>query len=256
MNNIISVPFIESLVYMLSVYGIYILFRILKYPDISADNVFAFGSITGAFFLIAVKNIFIALMLTAIAGYAIGCFTSLLFSHLKVPKLLSGIITYSILFSINLKFFQKPNISFSEGLYDSSTIPYLIFCLDVVAVLGIIALFKTRLGKTLIAAGSNPSLLVEFQAPYKLVLMIGLGLSSSFIALSGFLNSMYFGFADVNIGIGILINSVAAIILSEKLMIYFNKKFPFRGYPCRDNDLQSPSIFDNILPFVWHLRLF
>ena len=212
---------------MLAVYGMYVLFKILKFPDISADNVFAFGSIAGAFYLINTENVYVAIGITMLSGFVIGNFTSILYSLIKIPKLLAGIITYSILFSINLKFFQKPNVSLNEELYNNTAIIYTISALDIVAIVFIIYLFKTKLGKTLITAGSNSSLLKEFEASYPLILLIGLGLCSAFIALSGFLTSLYFGFSDVNIGVGTLINSVAAIMISEKLITFFNKNLRF-----------------------------
>jgi putative tryptophan/tyrosine transport system permease protein len=227
MSSLITVPLFESCMYMLAIYGVYILFSILKFADISTDNVFAFGSISGAYILLNTHNLFLAIVFVFTFGFFIGSFTSLLFTVIKVPKLLAGIITYSILFSINIKFFHKPNVSFEKNLFDPNFIPYLIIGLDLFIFIFVVFLFITKIGKSLVTAGNNPSILMEFGAPYKFLLLVGVGLCNAFIASSGFLTSLYFGFSDVNIGVGILINSVAAVIISERIMSYFNKKLRF-----------------------------
>ena len=227
MSSLVTVPLFESCMYMLAIFGVYILFSILKFADISTDNVFAFGSISGAFVFLSTNSLFLTVISVFLLGFLIGSFTSFLYSVIKIPKLLAGIITYSILFSINIKFFRKPNISFDSNLINSEIVPYLIIGLDILFFLFIVFLFKTKLGKSLTTAGTNPNLLLEFGAPYKLILIIGVGFCNSLIATSGFLTSIYFGFSDFNIGVGILVNSVAAIIISERLMSYFNKLYRF-----------------------------
>lgn len=222
--NILSTPFYECLIYTLCVYGVYLLFRQLKFPDISTDNVFAFGSISLAFFLFNTENIFLATTFTIVAGFIVGCFTALLYAKLKIPKLLCGIITYSILFSINLKFFKKPNISIPDNLVSlNSTIVLLTVNLAVIAF--IILLYNSKLGKAINTFGNNPALLKEFNAPSTLILLLGSGIANAIISISGGLTSFYFGFSDVGMGTGLLINSVAAIIISENIMLYFPSRF-------------------------------
>lgn len=227
MTNLITTPLFESCMYIMAVYGVYLLFSTLKFFDISTDNVFAFGSIAGAFVLIETESLVLAFIAIIILGFVVGSFTSVLYSSLKVPKLLAGIITYSILFSINIKFFHKPNISFSNDLYETSLIPYLIIGFDLFIFSFLVFLFKTKIGKSLITIGSNPKLITEFGGRHNLLLLLGVGLGNALIATSGFMTSLYYGFSDVNMGVGILINSVAGIIIAESIMSHFNKKYRF-----------------------------
>jgi len=221
--NLLLTPFYECLLYTLCVYGVYFLFRQLKFPDISTDNVFSFGSIAFAFFLFTTHNIVLSFLITFVVGFVVGTFTSLLYSKFKIPKLLCGIITYSILFSINLKFFKKPNVSIpSELLPDEITISLIIA--NIIIILFAFVLINSKLGKSINTYGNNPTILKEFKAPAILILLIGSGLSNAMIAMSGGLTSLYFGFSDVGMGTGLLINSVAALIVAENLMLYFPKR--------------------------------
>ena len=237
--NLLNTPFFETLIYSLCVYGVYILFRKLKFPDISTDNVFSLGSISFAYFYIQHENFFLSIILTAIIGFLVGGFTSILYSKLKIPKLLSGIITYSMLFSINLKFFNKPNISLP--IIFENTLSLLIV-LNLIFIISIYFIFKSKLGKSISTIGNNPNILKEFKAPTFWVLLIGCGISNSLIAVSGGLTSLYFGFSDIGLGIGLLVNSVAGIIIAENLMLYFPKKIHIFLIP--------------IGIFIYHLLLF
>lgn len=222
--TLLVTPLYECLIYSPCVYGVYLLFRQLKFPDISTDNVFSFGSISIAFFLLSTKNVLAAALLTLTSGFIVGGFTALLYAKLKIPKLLCGIITYSILFSVNLKFFRKPNISIPESLIPSHlTWVLAVFTMCVIAF--VFVLLRSKLGKAINTFGSNPRILREFRAPATLVLLLGSGFANAIISLSGGLTSIYFGFSDVGMGTGLLINSVAALIIAENLMLYFPRRF-------------------------------
>lgn len=229
--DLVITPFLESILYTLVVFGVYLLFKFLKFPDISIDNVFSFGSISGAFFLINTSSIFQGYIFVFLFGFLIGCFTSILYTIVKIPKLLAGVITYSILFSINLKFFRKPNIPLTSNInnINLTNIPmiYYIAIVTVVFVLFTIFLYKTRLGKSMITVGTNPAIIKEFGGSSKLILLLGMGFSMALVALSGFSTSLFFGFSDVTLGNGILVNSVASIVFSQIFIVYFGKKYQF-----------------------------
>jgi len=239
--NIFSTPLNEALIYSLCVYGVYLLFRQLRFPDISTDNVFSFGSISFVFFFISNDSLILSILLVFLSGFLVGAFTSLLYSKFKIPKLLCGVITYSILFSINLKFFNKPNVSMPSRISSEESI-VLIVIINVVLIVFMSILLKSKLGKSINTIGNNPAILKEFRAPSTWVLLIGCGIANALIAVSGALTSVHFGFSDVSIGVGLLINSVAAIIISENLMIYFPKRYHIFLIP--------------VGVFIYHLLLF
>jgi len=222
--EILTVPLQESLIYMLAVYGVYILFKTLKFPDISVDNVFSLGSMGGAFLLVNTSSLALTLGGTFIIGFLVGALTAIFFVYIKIPKLFAGIITYTILFSINLKFLGKSNISLGKDLfYSSPEVLWIIIDVDIVVLSGLLYLLKTILGKNLVSVGTNPNVLKEFGASYPLLLILGVGFCDALISTSGFLTSIYFRFSDTSLGIGILVNSVAAVILSQFIQYIQNK---------------------------------
>jgi putative ABC transport system permease protein len=229
--TLLTTPFFESILYALVVFGVYFLFKFLKFPDISIDNVFSFGSIVGAYFFIETDNILLGFLFVFIFGFAVGSFTSILYSYVKIPKLLAGVITFSMLFSVNLKFFGKPNIPLvsliEQSFIQDKPIIYLISAITIIVVVFIIYMFRTNLGKSFITVGINPENLSEFGGSPKLILLIGVGFSMALVALSGFSTSLFFGFSDVTIGNGILVNSVAAIVFSQLFISYFGNKYQF-----------------------------
>jgi putative ABC transport system permease protein len=92
---------------------------------------------------------------------------------------------------------------------------WIIIAVDIIAISGLLYLLKTILGKNLVSVGTNPNVLKEFGASYPLLLILGVGICDALISTSGFLTSIYFRFSDISLGIGILVNSVAAVILSQ-----------------------------------------
>lgn len=216
------VPVAEALLYIMALWGVFLLFRVLRFPDISADSVFSLGSISGAFAYFLTDSITVAFVGAFLAGTLAGAITSAIFSFCQVPKLLAGVVVYAGLFSVNLKFFDRPNISLPS---DSSHVSQLIIIcvLDAVILIALTYGLSTRLGNSWVALGSNPLVLGELSAPRSLILALGMGLANGLIAVSGLMTSFYFGFSDVSIGAGVLVNSVAALIIGERLASYFKR---------------------------------
>lgn len=220
----LTTPLAETLQYFLAVLGMYVAFRVLRYPDLSVDSVFAFGGVMGAFFLLRTGNLVASVVLVAASGFAVGCFTSLLFTVFRISKLLSGILTYSLLYSVNLAVFQRPNIP-----YEQSVVVGLPFA-AAMAVVGVFVLFillSSTLGKLLLGYGDNPRLIEELEIPVRPLVLVGLGVSTALISLSGFVVSLQFGFADVALGNGTLLYGVAAIILGHAFAVPLPKSLSF-----------------------------
>jgi len=207
-------PLVEALLYATSIWAIFLILRVVRFPDISADNVFSLGSIGGAFVLLRTNSIGAALVAAFALGAAAGATTSVLHSLLRVPKLLAGVIMFSVLYSINLKFFGKPNVSLGLVSFPLNSI-FIAVIVDLLIVVLISFGLRTKLGHSLIGLGENPSILAEFGAPRPILLAIGLASAGGLFATSGFLASLRFGFSDVSLGAGVLVNSVAALLVGE-----------------------------------------
>jgi putative ABC transport system permease protein len=188
----------------------YLAFRVLRFPDLSVDNVFAMGGLVAASAAYGGLNPIFAALLVLVAGFLVGIVTSTLFTLGGLSKLLSGLITYSVLFSVNLRVFGKPNVSFVSWPH---LVPWTGPLAGLLSLAFVAVLLSSTLGKALIAYGENSKLTEELGIDSRLLVAIGLGLATSLVCLSGFAVSQSFGFADVGLGVGTLLHGIAGILV-------------------------------------------
>ncbi len=222
----------EGLVYGIMALGVFISFRILEFPDLTVDGSFPLGAAIYASALIAgVPGPLTGLLILA-GGFAAGTVTALIHTKLKVPHLLAGILTMTMLYSVNLRIQgNRPNISFLryESLLDRAAellpglpraaVILLVFLLAALLVkLVLDVFFHTDLGLTMGALGSNEQMVKSQGVNPETVKIIGLGMSNALVALSGALASQYQGSADVNLGRGIVIAGLASVMIGELIL--------------------------------------
>ena len=228
---------IEGLIYGIMVLGVFSTFRVLNFCDMTVDGSFPLGACVLAACLTAgippVAAIFIAFLSGLVAGIA----TSAIYTKLKIPDLLAGILTMTMLYSVNLRImFNKANISFLKietlfskiqdkaydfffdmGLEFDVEWALVFFLIVFVAVLKILMdlFYHTDLGLTMGALGSNPQLIVSQGVNPDIVRTIGICFGNGLAALAGSFAAMYNGFADVGMGTGIVVSGLASLMLGE-----------------------------------------
>lgn len=233
MTEIFGIILIEGLIYGIMALGVFISFRILDFPDLTVDGSFPLGAAVMAACLLAGIPFIPAFMLTFAAGSLAGVATALFHNKLKIPGLLAGILTMTILYSINLRI-QKfsPNISFLrvETLFDKihsimkgmmgSTWSVLILLVLVTFVIKTLLdlFFHTDMGLTLGAMGDNEQMVIAQGVNPHIMKMIGIGVSNGLVALSGAFAAQYQGQADVNLGRGVVIMGLASVMIGEFLI--------------------------------------
>jgi putative tryptophan/tyrosine transport system permease protein len=221
---------IEGLIYGIMVLGVFITFRVLDFPDLTVDGSFPLGAaITGSLIILGV-NIWIALIVSFIGGALAGCVTAVIHNKLKIPNLLAGILTMTMLYSINIRILQnRANLSllkhdtlltWIKGLANSFLTADMAMAIffGVIVFLIMIMLnifFRTDLGLTLGAMGSNEQMVITQGVNPEWLKIIGVGLSNGLVALSGAFAAQYLGFADVNLGQGIIISGLASVMIGE-----------------------------------------
>ena len=218
----------QGLVISLAVIGIYISFRILNFPDLTCDGSFALGGGLAAVLLGAGFNPYLGLVIVLAAGFLAGTCTGVLNSRFKINPLLAGILMMTMLYSINLRIMNRPNyplLDFEtiltpiENMGDYMQVGLVVFFMLVVLFFKtLIDLFlKTEMGLVLISAGDNERMTQGLGFNTGRVKILGMGLSNALIAGSGALTAQYYGFADISMGIGIIIVGIAALIIGESL---------------------------------------
>ncbi len=223
--------FVEGLIFSIMVLGILISYRILDLADLTCDGSVATGAAVATMCIVGGMGIPASLILAFLSGVVCGIVTATIHNKLHIPGLLAGILTMTMLYSVNLRILgNKANVSLVrvDTLYRLfpeffSFVPAafasLIGSLIVVLVVkGLMDLFfRTDLGLALGALGGNEQVIISQGMNPATLKLIGLGLSNGLIALSGGLLAQYQGFADANLGQGMVVQGLAAIMIGEFL---------------------------------------
>lgn len=217
-----------GLTYGLLAIGVYIAFRILNIPDLTAEGSFTFGLAVSARLTVS-GHPYLSIVAAVIAGMAAGCVTGLFQTKLRIHPVLAGILTMSGLYSVNLLIMGS---SSNLSLIGSSTIfrimtdklPFLTkegvktllpFLFVLIIAILMILFFKTRIGLCIRATGNNEDMVRASSIDVDTTKILALAVSNGSIALSGALIAQYQGFADINSGVGILVVGLASVIIGE-----------------------------------------
>jgi putative ABC transport system permease protein len=218
----------QGLAYGLVALGIVISFRILSFPDLTVDGSFPLGAAVSARLITAGLTPWISVVIAVAAGFLAGCCTGVLNTRLKINSLLSGILMMTVLYSVNLRIMGRSNIQLLtvdtlltplERLDLPRLVPLILFFL-VVAVgmkIAIDLLMHTQLGMAMRATGDNEQMIRALGVDTDRMTVLGLGLSNACVALSGALVAQDQGFADVGMGIGLIVAGMASSIIGEAI---------------------------------------
>lgn len=212
--------------------GIFLSAKVFNIPDITTDGSFTLGAACFAVFILKPMHPILTTLLVLPVGALAGAATGLIHTKLKVNALLSGILVMTALYSVNLLIMERSNIPLigaanifeqvnnAEFLLKNMFIAVLIVLMITVL---IIWLLKTDFGLTMRAAGSNENMIEAQGVNPDKIKVIGLAISNSLVALSGCLVTQLQGFADINMGIGIVIAGLASVMMGEAFSNRFKK---------------------------------
>ena len=238
----------SGIIYAIMALGVYLSFRVLDFPDLTVDGSFVTGAAVAATLIVSGYSPLVATSLAIAAGFAAGCATGVLHTKGKINPLLSGILIMIALYSINLRIMGRSNIpllsqdtlmtniakvsestgldTFIRNLLQEAGVPQLpktfgviIFALVVTLLIKFLTdyLLKTDIGLAIRATGDNKKMIRSFSANTDGLTILGLGISNALVALSGALIAQYSGFADIGMGIGMIIVGLASVIIGEAL---------------------------------------
>ncbi len=219
----------QGLLWAIMALGVFLTFRVLDVADLSVEGTFPLGAAVAATLIDAGHSVWFAMLIALIAGCIGGTVTSLLTTKLKIPALLSGILTMIGLYSVNLMIMGKANVpllraetvfTLTEDLFGvSSVVATLIVGLIATTVVGVIMywFFGTVLGTAIRATGCNPQMARAQGINTNVMVILGLLISNGLVALSGALVAQSNGFADVGMGTGTIVIGLASVIIGEVL---------------------------------------
>lgn len=236
MSSIITSAISQGLLWSILAIGIHITYRILNISDLTSEGSFTLGAAIFASLLMMDISPIIALIMALISGSLAGLVTGILTTKLHIPSLLSGILSMTGLYSINLRIMGKANIPLNQKATlltviknllgfakdrDAAIILGLIVALVIIIIL--VWFFNTEFGYAIIATGSNEKMIRANGINSDFTKIAGLMIANALIALSGALVCQYNGYADVGQGIGAIVIGLASVIIGE--VIFKNRSF-------------------------------
>ncbi|WP_239004500.1 ABC transporter permease [Paenibacillus tepidiphilus] len=217
-----------GLIYGILSLGIYISFRILNIPDMTVDGSFVTGAAISAV-VTTHYSLILVIPLAFLGGCLAGSITAFLHIKLKIQLLLSGILTLSALYSVNIRIMEgKPNIPVlqqttifelwgSAESQQSTSIAVLGVLLAVMFCL-LCFFLNTKLGLSLRATGNNEQMARALGVDTNMTKWLGLAISNGFVALSGAVLVQYQSFADISMGTGVIVTGLASVIIGEVIL--------------------------------------
>lgn len=206
-----------GLIYSLMVLGLFISYRILNIPDLTVDGSFTLGAAVAVVATLAEHPV-LGLLLAALAGAAAGFVTALLQTRMKIQPILAGIITMTALYSINLMVMDnKANLPLAQGESIYHNLPGMLLSgLAAIGVAAVLVLFlQTPAGLAVRATGDNEAMVRSSSINADRMKMAGLSIANACVALSGALIAHYNCYAEVRMGIGMVVIGLASLILGE-----------------------------------------
>ncbi len=244
--NLLVGTFTIGFILSLLALGVFISFRIFAFPDITADGSVTLGASVAATLLIHGVTPPVASLAACGAGVLAGACTGTLHTRFKINPLLSGILVMTALYSVNLHVMGSSNLSLlgvntlatqserigvklMRGATTFDLAGWQVSVRDA-TVLGAIVLavlltgtllywfLRTNLGIAMRATGDNVQMIRALGVNDGNMIVFGIAISNGFVALSGALLAQYQGFADVGMGIGMVVWGLASVIIGEALV--------------------------------------
>ncbi|MGP6452511.1 ABC transporter permease [Streptococcus dysgalactiae subsp. equisimilis] len=219
----------QGLLWSIMAIGVYLTFRILDIADLTAEGSYPLGAAICATGIVSGLNPLLATMLAFGGGLLAGLVSGLIHTKLKIPALLTGIVTLTGLYSINLKVLGKANVALLRQktlvtqLHDMGftkiaavMIIGTLFAVVVIALLTL--LMKTQIGLALRSTGDNIPMSESNGIKTDHMKMLGYMVSNGLIALCGALLCQNNGYADLNAGVGTIVIGLASIIIAEVMI--------------------------------------
>lgn len=233
--SVLDNAIIQGLLYGSAVVGLILSFRILRYPDLSADGSFLIGAVAFAVSVRAHVPWGLGLLLAALAGAACGGLTGLFHYGTRVNKLLSGVLSSMVCYSVGFRLLgSRPTVGLSDAptllswaeQFDQAYLPGAGFHPALVALMVLVtainvgafgALLQSEWGLMLRAVGRNPALIEGLGRRAGLYEVAGLVCANLMVGVSGALVASHQQFVDVNMAVGLVVTLAAAMVLGEHL---------------------------------------
>ena len=218
-----------GLIFSLVALGVYISFRLLRFPDLTVDGSFPLGGAVCAILISTGTNPWLATLAATAAGAVAGLVTGWLNVRLKIMDLLASILMMIALYSVNLRIMGGPNVPLindttlftvlqPDSIADYVARPMILFLVVVLAKLVLDWFFATERGLAIRATGSNARMARAQGINTGAMVLLGMAISNALVGLAGALFAQTQGGSDISMGIGTIVIGLAAVIVGESIL--------------------------------------
>ncbi|MDO5697147.1 MAG: ABC transporter permease [Dermatophilus congolensis] len=218
-----------GLLYAVMALGVYLTFRILDFPDLTVDGSFTTGGATAAVLIVAGWSPLVATLAGFVAGFLAGVITGILHTKGQINGLLAGILTQIGLYSINLRIMGGANEPLlrtdtlmtplrSQGLMASWSSIGIFTVLALVVTAVLVWFLHTNMGLGMQATGENEGMARSLGINTDGQKVFGLALSNGLVGMAGAVIAQYQGYADISMGVGIIVAGLASVIIGQALL--------------------------------------
>ncbi|AEF89530.1 ABC-type transporter, integral membrane subunit [Delftia sp. Cs1-4] len=218
-----------GLIFSLVALGVFISFRLLRFPDLTVDGSFPLGGAVCAILISTGTNPWLATLAGTAAGAVAGLITGWLNVRLKIMDLLASILMMIGLYSVNLRIMGGPNVPLinettlftllqPDSVADYVMRPVILFVIVVLAKLGLDWFFATERGLAIRATGSNARMARSQGVNTGAMILLGMAIANGLVGLAGALFVQTQGGSDISMGIGTIVIGLAAVIVGESIL--------------------------------------
>lgn len=226
MGNVLKISLEFAVMYSVITLGVYIVFKILSFPDLSLEMSYVLGGAVSIVLTNYGCPIIITIIMTVLSGTLVATTTSVLHVKLGIGKILSSILSLNIFYALGLRILSSPNVSLNKNsktilnmiLDDTVQRNILMVCLMVLLAVIHIYFFNTKYGYIMRASGGNDSIANIFATNDKMIKWLGLSIGSILMAIAGGIIAQYQEFADINMGSGVVITGIASLMIGEAVI--------------------------------------
>ncbi|MDP3532145.1 MAG: ABC transporter permease [Alphaproteobacteria bacterium] len=223
--NLVPTGILQALILAIVTMGVMIPFRLLNFADLTSEGAYPLGGAVCAAILTIGLDPISATLIACFAGGLIGLCTAYLHIKYKVNTLLAGIILSTMVYSLNLRFMGKPNIHLFNEMTLFSFLGELIYIkivalltLNILIFLILYRFLMTQKGLRFRAVGLNPFFAEKIGASLTFYILTGLFISNALNGFGGALMVQMQHYADIGMGVGIVIHALAALMIGETIL--------------------------------------
>ena len=220
--------------------GVFVSYRLFRFPDVTTDGSFTLGAVCATVLLVRGHDPLLATAGGMAAGALAGLGTGLLHAMFGIEPLLAGILMTTTLASVNLVVLGRSNVplagrgtlldrgeaiflpaakalGFSDAAAEAARLGFMLVLVSLAAT-ALFLFFRTNLGTAMRAGGDTATMARALGRHTGALTVAGLAIANAFTALSGALVGQLQGFADVQMGIGMVVWGMASVFLGAALV--------------------------------------